>query len=119
MANPIDLTVKLVELQIRLETGHYPDSTWPTEQTFKDAHVFLLNLNPIEIIPPSIGIADDGEINFYWKFDEILIDLGFYGNGTYSYFAQDSEGMNYHGDDLDVNTFKLPDTVLNLIKQGN
>ena len=75
--------------------------TEPTNQAYKDAILFLKVL-PTGSLLPSIGFADDGEVNFSWKQNGIHIDLGFYGDGTYSYFAKDSEGNKYYGDDVPV-----------------
>lgn len=116
MAYPIDIAADLIELREKLETRQFPGDIWPTEQAFKDARAFLLHLNPIKILPPSMGIAGDGEINFLWKFCKVHIDLGFYGNGTYSYYARDPDGKNYYGDDLSVDEHRLDDPVLNLIR---
>ena len=119
MPHPGNIAVELVALRERLETHQYTPTTWPTEQAFKDARAFLINLSPIKILPPSIGAADDGEINFLWKFCLVHIDLGFYGDGTYSYFARDPDGNNYYGDYIPVDEYRLDDKILNLIRTAD
>lgn len=41
---------------------------------------------------PNICLASDGEINFLWKTNAIHVDLGFYGSGSYSFYACDKYG---------------------------
>jgi hypothetical protein len=63
---------------------------------------------------PSIGLADDGEVNFLWDYGGVHIDLGFYGTGTFSYYARDLEGNEYFGDD--TSSDKLPDDLAEILK---
>ena len=42
--------------------------------------------------------ADDGEVNFLWKNAPVHVDLGFYGTGTYSYFACHTDGREFIGE---------------------
>ena len=53
-------------------------------------------------VAPHISLADDGEVNFAWSADGMWIDLGFYGTGTYSFYAQDKDGNEWFGDDIPV-----------------
>ena len=74
----------------------------PLQDAFADAESFVERLpTPLRFIP-HVSLADDGEINFYWNGDGIYVDLGFYGTGSYSYFAIDQRGRKYHGDDVPV-----------------
>ena len=84
------------------EDERWPDSDWPTVEAFDDALRFitLLPVNLIEL--PHISLANDGEVNFGWKSDAMHIDLGFYGTGTYSYFAKGNDGSECFGDDIPV-----------------
>ena len=59
---------------------------------------------------PHISLADDGEVNFAWAQEGMLIDLGFYGTGTYSYYARGREGDERLGDDISVMT-SLPEEL--------
>ena len=54
----------------------------------------------IPILSPHLSFADDGEINFLWNQDGIHIDLGFYGTGTYSYFARGKHDEGFYEDDI-------------------
>ncbi len=92
----------------------WPGSTWPAEQAFADARLFIESL-PLNIIPlPAIGLADDGEINFLWKTNDVHLDLGFYGTGTYSYFAK-RQGQRFHGDQV-ASSQGLPDSIKDLFE---
>ena len=78
----------------------HPGANAPEATTFTDAEAFAEQLpEPLRRMP-HISLAHDGELNFAWNGGPIYIDLGFYGTGTYSYFARDAQGRKYHGDHL-------------------
>ena len=78
-----------------------PDVQAPTSEAFADAFEFVSRLDlSSHSTMPSIDVADDGEINFFWKSEDLHIDLGFYGTGTYSYFARRNNGESLKGDDI-------------------
>lgn len=82
------MLAKLKEIENTPEGNRWPGATWPSEQAFIDARIFIEHL-PLTAIPlPSIGLADDGEINFLWATENVQLDLGFYGTGDYSFFAK-------------------------------
>lgn len=83
------LTSRLKAYRDMPEEDRWPAADWPADRAFRDAHTFIGCL-PLSSIPvPEISLADDGEINFLWENENVYIDLGFYGTGTYSYFARD------------------------------
>ena len=60
----------------------------PKDQAFIDAQNFVSTW-PSEGIPmPNVGLADDGEVNFLWEGPRLHVDLGFFGDGTYSCYAR-------------------------------
>lgn len=65
-----------------------------------DAEQFVKAWPDTLVAKPDVGLADDGEVNFFWKHRGTQVDLGFFGDGTYSYFAKDRHGERYFGDDL-------------------
>ena len=90
--------------QLRSVSGgeRCPSSASPDDAAFHDARVFLDKLPfPLAALP-HISLADDGEVNFAWDGEGVHIDLGFYGTGTYSYYARGSDGQERFGDDLSV-----------------
>ena len=79
-----------------------PGAVPPCPQALRDARTFVLSL-PRQITHlPDIGLADDGEVNFLWKNVGLHIDLGFYGSGTFSYYARDEDGKEYLADECCV-----------------
>ena len=78
------------------ETGS-PESL---ERALVDAEQFVNAWPGTPIAKPDVGLADDGEVNFDWKHAGAHVDLGFFGDGTYSYFAKDDRGERYFGDDV-------------------
>lgn len=78
----------------------WPGTVWPTSRAFQDAETFIRALPLHEIPSPIISIADDGEVNFLWRGDDVYIDLGFYGTGHFSYFVRGGDGSRHHDDDV-------------------
>ena len=122
MINPAMPTPQQWELLRRLDTAQaapererWPAADRPCEQAFADARSFIRRLPPCPIRLPNIGVADDGEVNFLWDSDGIYIDLGFYGTGTFSYFARAEDGQKFYGDDLSASGI-LPGNLVNLIR---
>ena len=87
------LIARLKKLFETPEGERWPSTTWPVQDAFEDAKAFISKLPLTHIPDPVIRFADDGEINFLWVSEDVHIDLGFYGTGTYSYFGQNNEGQ--------------------------
>ena len=88
----LPLQVRLAELRSIPEEQRWPGADWPVDEAFLDAGEFAERL-PIQMrVAPHISLADDGEVNFAWSQDGMLIDLGFYGSGTYSFYARGQDG---------------------------
>ena len=91
------IETRLSELRRReIATGAEP----PVPAAFSDAEAFARQLPAPLSEMPHISLADDGELNFAWNGGPVYIDLGFYGTGTYSYFARDKQGQKHYGDDI-------------------
>ena len=101
LPEPSPLLKLLVQLRIFQQTPEgerWPGAIWPNTQAFADARTFITRLPLNEIPLPEISLADDGEVNFFWKNDGVYIDLGFYGTGTCSYFARGKDGLRHYGE---------------------
>lgn len=57
-------------------------------QAVNDALRFI-DLVPATATLPQVALADDGEVNFLWRGDGLLIDIGFIGDGSMHYFVSD------------------------------
>ena len=106
-------------LQARLEQlRHTPESrrlegqAWPSENAFAEAVSFINRLPLARIPTPSIHLAHDGEVSFPWIHQGVTVDLGFYGTGTWSYFARGKRGEKLYRDNLEVSA-GLPSEVMN------
>ena len=110
-----ELLRRLDKAQAAPERERWLAADRPHEQAFADARSFIRRLPPCPVRLPNIGVADDGEVNFLWEGDGIYIDLGFYGAGTFSYFARAGDGQRFYGDDLSVSGI-LPGNLVNLIR---
>ena len=94
------LARRLEQLRSTPERERWPSSEAPDDAAFRDARVFLDKLPfPLAALP-HISLADDGEVNFAWDGEGVHIDLGFYGTGTYSYYARGSDGQEHFGDEV-------------------
>lgn len=61
------------------------------KRAIEDAQKFMYNREHLDICHPcvpNISWSNDGELNFWWDDAEIYVDLGFYGDGTYSLYAK-------------------------------
>ena len=49
----------------------------------------FIDLIPATATLPQVALADDGEINLFWREDGLLIDIGFIGDGMMHYYISD------------------------------
>ena len=94
------LVRRLEQLRSVPEGERWPTSELPDDAAFRDAKVFLDRLPFPLVALPHISMADDGEVNFAWDREGMHIDLGFYGTGTFSYYARRADGQEYYGDEV-------------------
>lgn len=57
-------------------------------QAVNDALRFI-DLVPATATLPYVALADDGEVNFFWRQEGLLIDIGFVGDGMMHYYVSD------------------------------
>ncbi|MDE2787114.1 MAG: hypothetical protein OXL37_10670 [Chloroflexota bacterium] len=93
------LVRRLEQLRSVPEGERWPTSELP-DAAFRDAKVFLDRLPFPLVALPHISLADDGEVNFAWDCEGMHIGLGFYGSGTFSYYARGSDGREHYRDDV-------------------
>lgn len=109
-----------IMLSIRQMTDYEQDwdgygSRAPSAQAADDAELFAIyNLYRRNANTPKISAASDGEINFSWKNEKGLIDLGFFGDGSYSYYAKLSTGKELISDESEIEE-RLPNELLEII----
>ena len=108
------LSARLISLSNTPGSRRWPNADWPHPRAFADAMVFVEALPQKSIPLPNVGLADDGEVNFLWDSSDIHVDLGFYGDGCFSYYARDSSGQAIHGDDIPARA-GLPDALLEIL----
>jgi hypothetical protein len=89
----------------------------PNPRTVQDAEAFAHRLLSAEFAPTYVSLAADGEINFLWSLPSIHLDLGFYGDGTYSYYGRTPAGTEFFADDVPIDT-PLPPALLALLTRG-
>jgi hypothetical protein len=93
------------------------DAKAPTMKAVEDAEVFIRKLRDRKLKFPYISLATDGEINFLWSQSTIHLDLGFYGDGKYSYYGRTSTGEEFLEDDVSIDA-SLPEPILLLLSRA-
>jgi hypothetical protein len=88
----------------------------PSQAAVRDAECFTRILVHDDVYAPSISLATDGEINFFWMLPHFRLDLGFYGDGTYSYYGTTTTGDEFLADEVSIST-PLPAQILQLIRK--
>lgn len=75
------------------------ESKKPDLRSLSEAAAFASRIfSAGHIIEPIISPATDGEISFYWENSYVTLDLGFYGDGSYSFYAKTEDGEEFFGD---------------------
>jgi hypothetical protein len=121
------LDIKRIDLKIiaRIrEIGMYPNG-WDnananaaSKKAVDDAENFIRQLLPVNIKEPIISLAADGEINFLWILPDFRLDLGVYGDGSYSYYGKASNGEEFIADVKSIDE-KLPNEIIAAITNRN
>jgi hypothetical protein len=106
-----DLFDRLTHLSVKYHTPFLPDSIPPSDAAFEDARKFVLTLPLTKIRNPSIHVAADGEVNFQWSGPDFKIDLGFYGNGKFSFYAAKANRAPVIGDEVPVSVGLSEDLI--------
>ena len=106
---------RIAGLRDTSEDERAPWATWPDERAFEDAVTFVKAWSSSTIRMPDVGLADDGEVNFLWEAADMHVDLGFYGDGTFSYYARDGDRKEYADDDVPAHV-GLPKDLLAILK---
>ena len=75
----------------------------------------FLDALPAGVPLPSVGRADDGEVNFYWGGEGIYMDVGFHGDGNIGYYAKVAAAGIDHDGDEDFADGALPQPLVSAI----
>jgi hypothetical protein len=105
---------RIRDLNVYSDGWNGPDSVGPHPAAIEDAEVFVRNLfSSGDVVPPHITLASDGEVNFFWRGPTGTVDLGFFGSGTYSYYAAPKDGTPGGSDSVMPNS--IPRDVLAIV----
>ena len=72
---------------LQLEAADSLAGTPPSSDAIDDALRFV-DLLPVDSPTPHVSVADDGEINFFWRSSGVYVDVGFFGDGQIHYYAR-------------------------------
>ena len=81
----------------------------------------FLRKRPKDIPHPYPQIAPDGEVGLYWRTEEVHVELSFYGDGQFSYYARyvpaGGEPDEYGRDDCDLGADEWPENLLFIVNK--
>ena len=111
-----------LELIGRIREINSYDENWDGHQALKaplssisSAEEFVKQLSVIKgVLKPSVSLATDGEIGFFWKQESFILDLGINEDGTYSYYAKLDSGKELFNDEVLVSG-SIPGEIVELI----
>ena len=100
---------RLRELRAAPEAEQPPWAERPADRAFADAQRFVSAWPSVDLPMPDVGLADDGEVNFLWQGPQLHVDLGFFGDGTFSCFARAPGDVRIAVDDVAAELGLPPD----------
>lgn len=83
--NKLDATLLLYPKLAKGWDGY--DAVPASKDSVRDALAFLKN-RPKDILLPSPELSADGEVGLYWYSGDVFAEVGFYGDGSFSYYAR-------------------------------
>lgn len=94
----------------------------PKRQAVIDAISFL-DRKPADIQAPYPQLSSDGEVGLYWKTATVFADIGFYGDGEYSYYGRCvlAPGVSIEAgeDHCSVGTDRWPPQLLEILNKAS
>jgi hypothetical protein len=75
------------------------EGTAPRPDAIADALTFIDRFPPESVLPDRVYAPGDGEVMFQWLRPATLIEIGFYGDDTISWYARVPGRADVHGDD--------------------
>ncbi len=79
---------------------HREGSLGASQKALDEAERFARSIDWQHHEPPIVSLTEDGEINLIWQTDALYLDLGFDGDGTYSYYGKATDGKIFLGDNF-------------------
>ena len=73
----------------------------PSNQAIVDGLKWL-NLLPTDCALPKPMLSGAGEVGLYWDADGFYCDIGFFGDGTFSYYAEAPDGTTLSDEAVEI-----------------
>jgi len=109
------------ELETRIRDFLKLENDWdgfggvsPSQQTVNDVIVFIDKLPTNGIPPAKLMLASDGIIGLYWDNKNNYIDICFFGDGTFWYYARDDKNHEIGADNISLKT-DIPKELLDYL----
>lgn len=84
--------------------------------TKEAAEECLTFIHKLKVIPSYTGLSGDGEIGLFFRGTSRFIDIGFRGDGNYSFYSRCYNNIEYFGDNLPINE-PIPDDVMKALQK--
>lgn len=80
----------------------------------------FIDMIPATAVLPYVALADDGEVNFYWRREEsLLIDIGFVGDGMMHYYVWDEANDVDVDASVEFNGQSLPPDIVKTMPRSS
>lgn len=96
------IITKIREIGMLDDGWHREDSVGATSTAVDEAERFARSIDWRHHAVPAVSLTEDGEINLLWQTEALYLDLGFVGDGTYTFYGKSSDGQTFLGDDLPI-----------------
>lgn len=114
--SPINTAIgRILALGMYKDGWNSSESIKPKSTTIQDAQQLARDILSKRIVSPTISLSDDGEISFYWDEQQYILDVGVFGDGSYSYYYKDTNGNELFADDKSIKNI-LEDEIIRMIE---
>ena len=84
----------------------------PSNQAVVDSLMWL-SLLPTDTPLPKPMLSGAGEVGLYWEAADFYCDIGFFGDGTFSFYAERPDGSSMSNEDIEIKS--TPESLLILL----
>lgn len=92
------------------------DSQSINPQAIEDANFFALNnIRRFGLSFPLIRVIPDGEVNFLWNTERVVLDVAIFGDKTFSFYSKDNESGVEHYEDRSISGY-IDEPILKLLR---
>ena len=95
-----DLKQKVISFETLNKDWAGKNTTLPSFEAIQNS-LWFVDLLPLDGTLPEVSVAGDGEVNFYWDYEGVFIDVGLFSdNKIYYYINVDKLGVDEDGAEI-------------------